>query len=217
MDSLHLLSIRVAIRGPESRRPAHLDLRLTRYLTTSSSRTRALATFSSWAQRPCSQACCRSGTTPPATTGWTEAICRTVSQSALGPGAVGLPHNAGYRGSLERITSTELQAVLLTRRKLSWNVFSQMTAPKRLAARHRRQRPRAAVRPSRGLPQASYAGILSQLCNWIASLEPRDHGPTLWSYETAHTYKDEEHLVQTGVRRTIRRRSAAVPRLGSRL
>ena len=84
----------------------------------------------------------------------------------------GVAPHAWYRGSLEGITAVELNALLPTARRLSWNVFSHVTLPARLATRAvRTQAP--PTRPVRPLPRASYNGLLVQLRRWIARLAKR--------------------------------------------
>lgn len=127
---------------------------------------------------------------------------RQFSEQFLNPlllrALAGVPHNAWFRGSLEGITATELQALLPATRRISWNVFSHVTLPARLAARRgSAAKAEAPQPPRRPLPRAAYAGILAQLRGWIARLEPRGHRKTTWSdYETTHTYADDEHTAK---------------------
>jgi ribosomal protein L11 methylase PrmA len=120
-------------------------------------------------------------------------FCEQFLNPLLLRALTGIPHNAWYRGSLEGITAAELNAVLPLRRKLSWNVFSHVALPARVAARAAVQR-RPSAPPRRPLPRASYLGLLTQLRDWIAGLSPRGHATTTWSdYDTTHTYADDEH------------------------
>lgn len=131
---------------------------------------------------------------------WTghRQFCHQFLNPLLLRALIGVPHNAWYRGALEGIPTTELNALLPLIRKLSWNVFSQVTLPARLEARVVERASTAPVaRPKRPLPRAAYAGILTQLRGWIARLEPRGHRKTTWSdYETTHTYADDEHTAK---------------------
>lgn len=120
-------------------------------------------------------------------------FCEQFLNPLLMRALVGIPHNAWYRGAIEGITAGEINAILPAARKFSWNVFSHVTLPTRLAARatESRRTPEATRRP---LPRSSYVGLLTQLRNWVATLVPRGAHRTTWSdYETTHTYSDEEH------------------------
>jgi ribosomal protein L11 methylase PrmA len=119
-------------------------------------------------------------------------FCEQFLNPLLLRALAGVPHNAWYRGSIEGIPADDLNRVLPTRRKLSWNVFSHVTLPARIAAKSAGSK-RAAAAPTRALARSSYAGLLSQLRTWIAGLVPRGAHKTAWSeYETTHTYSDEE-------------------------
>ncbi len=107
----------------------------------------------------------------------------------------GVPHNAWYRGSLEGIPSDQLGRLLPLRRKLSWNVLSHVVLP----ARGQRSAADAGAESlarlrERQLSRVAYQGLLAQLRDWIARLEPLDTGPTvLGDYERSHGYAQEEH------------------------
>ena len=122
---------------------------------------------------------------------------RQFSEQFLNPllmrALVGVPHNAWYRGAMEGIPAGEMHALLPAARKLSWRVFSHVTLPARMAARAAGST-RAADAPRRPLPKSSYAGLLTQLREWIAGLLPRGANRTTWSdYASTHTYSGEEH------------------------
>jgi len=105
---------------------------------------------------------------------------------------LGVPHNAWFRGSLEGIPATELNALLPALRKISVNVLSHVTLPARAALRSAGSR--QAPRQPRPLPRRSYAGMLSQLRTWIAKLAPSGQAQTTWSdYHVTHTYSSVEH------------------------
>jgi ribosomal protein L11 methylase PrmA len=105
---------------------------------------------------------------------------------------LGVPHNAWFRGSLEGIPATELNALFPMSRKISLNVLSHVTLPARAAlwSAGRRQ-PAGQPKP---LPRRSYAGMLTQLRTWIAKLRPSGQAQTTWSdYNATHTYSSAEH------------------------
>jgi ribosomal protein L11 methylase PrmA len=127
-------------------------------------------------------------------------FCEQFLNPLLLRSLAGVPHNAWYRGSLEGIPAGELNALLTTRQKLSWNAFSHVTLPARLAARAAAAPRQPARKPRRPLPRSAYSGMLTQLRDWIARLAPRGHTQTTWSeYETTHTYNDEERTRKQAV------------------
>ncbi len=108
----------------------------------------------------------------------------------------GIPHNAWYRGSLEGIPADELSALLLLRHKLSWKILSHVVLPARLqraaVAKGRNNKILEKIK-KRKLPLGAYCGMLKQLRNWIAKLDPKDAGKTVWSdYAETHTYASDE-------------------------
>ncbi|MDX1382626.1 MAG: class I SAM-dependent methyltransferase [Thermoanaerobaculia bacterium] len=107
----------------------------------------------------------------------------------------GVAHNAWFRGAQEGITSAEMRALLPLRRKLSRRVLTHVVLPGMLGASgggNRTSSVSEAVK-QRGLPRASYRGMLEQLRNWIAGLEPKSGGKTTWQdYASTHSYSDAE-------------------------
>lgn len=106
----------------------------------------------------------------------------------------GIPHNAWYRGSLEGIETDALARLMPLRRKLSWNVLSHVVLQARLNRTASANATASIERVrARRLSKTGYVGLLRQLRRWIASLTPRDTGPTTWGdYERLHTYSWEE-------------------------
>jgi ribosomal protein L11 methylase PrmA len=123
---------------------------------------------------------------------------RQFSEQFLNPlllrALLGVPHNAWFRGALEGIPATELNALLPVSRKVSVNVLSHVTLPARSALRSASAGSWQPARPSKPLPRRSYVGMLTQLRTWIAKLTPTGQGPTTWSdYDARHTYSSVEH------------------------
>ena len=146
---------------------------------------------------------------------WTghRQFCHQFLNPLLLRALAGVPHNAWYRGALEGIPTIELNGLLPLSRKLSWNVFSQVTLPARMEARVIQRAGTASnAGPRRPLPRAAYLGMLDQLRRWIARLEPRGQARTIWSgYDKTHTYGGDEHAAkQTFVERFV---AASKPRL----
>lgn len=107
---------------------------------------------------------------------------------------LGLPHNAWYRGNLEGIPISELARLLPLRRKLSWNVFSQIVLPAKMQGLARtKNRSELAETRRKQLPRTAYRNLLAQLRGWIAKLEPLGGEKSVWNdYAAANTYKSEE-------------------------
>jgi ribosomal protein L11 methylase PrmA len=118
-------------------------------------------------------------------------FCEQFLNPLLLRALLGVPHNAWYRGSLEGIPTAELNRLLPPGRKLSVNVLSHVTLPARWQARvnARAARGRPVANTTRPLPERSYRGLLHQLRDWIAHLDPADVAPSVWNrYDRTHTY-----------------------------
>lgn len=120
-------------------------------------------------------------------------FCEQFLNPLLVAAAVGVSPNAMLRGNPEGITASELHAALPFRRTLSWNVFSQVTLPARLARRAAGSGPSAATTWRRPLARSAFEGILRQLRGWIARLRPRHVTPSIWAgYAAMGTYSTDE-------------------------
>ncbi len=107
----------------------------------------------------------------------------------------GTPHNDWYRGSLEGIRTADFTRLLPWRRKLSWNVLSQLVLPTAFegsAGRGDISVTSSTLRDTK-FPLAAYQGLLRRLHKWIAGLAPRDRRPTAWqNYSLENSYGPEE-------------------------
>jgi len=107
----------------------------------------------------------------------------------------GIAHNAWYRGSLEGITTADLNRLLPWWRKcLSWNAFTQVYLQAKMQSLAM-AKPQAALQAvkTRPLPRTAFIGLLMQLRHWIAQLVPAATSTTVWGhYATANTYTDNE-------------------------
>jgi ribosomal protein L11 methylase PrmA len=129
-------------------------------------------------------------------------FCEQFLNPLLLRAALGIPHNAWYRGSLEGIPTQDLARLLPLRRKLSWRVMTYVVLQARLhetandpngAAFDRAQR----ISRRRALSRAGFLGILTQLRDWVAGLEPADTGRTVWAdYARTHGYGSEEEAAK---------------------
>ena len=105
-------------------------------------------------------------------------FCEQFLNPLLLRSLLGVAHNAWYRGSLEGITTTELARILPTRKKLSWNVLTQVV----LQASFQKG-PSSAARAvesgkKRSLPKHAFENMLRSLHGWISKLHPADTGKT---------------------------------------
>ena len=86
-----------------------------------------------------------------------------------------------YRGRPEGVTAESVARLARWRHRLSLGMLLHVVAPARLEARaDDRLHDRAVTARARGLPRSRYLGLLRQLRNWIAKLEPRDAGASRW-------------------------------------
>ena len=128
---------------------------------------------------------------------WTghRQFCEQFLNPLLLRALMGVPHNAWFRGTQEGIPTTEFARLLPFRRKLSWNVLSNVVLPAALEASSRKavtSLDSAAVKRA-ALPRAAYLRMLQRLHDWIVRLEPADTGKTVWrDYAACHSYGSDE-------------------------
>ena len=111
-----------------------------------------------------------------------------------------IAHNAWYRGNLDGIPTRDVARLMPLRRKLSWNVISQVLLQAKLDQKLLSGDcdPEGALRDvdrhkTKKLARTSFRAILIQLRGWIAGLEPADTGKTAWQdYVRTRTYSGEE-------------------------
>ncbi len=122
-------------------------------------------------------------------------FCEQFLNPLLLRSTLGVAHNAWFRGNLEGIQTSDLARLIPFRKKLSLNMLSHVVLQAHLEGRAR-SAPDAAIEKAanrRQLPRTSYRGMLTQLRNWIARLQPADTGKTVWQdYATTHTYAGDE-------------------------
>lgn len=107
----------------------------------------------------------------------------------------GIPHNQWYRGAMEGIPTTDMARLLPFRRKLSWNVLTNIVLQARFE--HSAQRGilqvDADVVQKAKFPFVSCQRLLRKMCSWISRLEPYDKTPTNWqNYSLENSYSPEE-------------------------
>jgi len=106
----------------------------------------------------------------------------------------GIPHNSWFRGSLEGIETERLAAMIPWWRNLSFNLLTHVTMLARLQRRAGANQEKMTAKAQRTtLSRQSYLGMLHQLRSWIAKLQPRDTGATIWQdYDHTHSYESSE-------------------------
>ena len=119
-------------------------------------------------------------------------FCEQFLNPLLLSAYVGIPHNAWYRGSLEGITTSDINKLLPFYRKLSWRVFTNICLPDFLQKKNTDGNKSKSLDDMK-LHKAGYAGILEQLSNWIRGLTPLGISKTTWSdYVNTHSYSTSE-------------------------
>ncbi len=109
----------------------------------------------------------------------------------------GIPHNAWYRGALEGIGAEQINDLLPWYRKLRWNLFTHVVLQARLQRGTAADDAALTRAEARKLPLIGYQQILHGLRRWIAALEPRDRGATVWQgYADDNSYRSEEETAK---------------------
>lgn len=108
----------------------------------------------------------------------------------------GIAHNSWFRGGMEGIPNRDLAAMLRFHNRLSLKMMTHVILPAKMQ-RRADSKSIGTTKPiseRRGLPRASYKGLMVQLRNWIASLEPKSKSKSTWgAYDQDNTYDDAEH------------------------
>ena len=93
----------------------------------------------------------------------------------------GLRFQDCYRGRPEGVAAESVARLASWRHQLSLGMLLHVAAPARLEAHaDDRLHGRALTARARGLPRSRYLGLLGQLRNWIAKLEPQGTGASRW-------------------------------------
>jgi ribosomal protein L11 methylase PrmA len=124
---------------------------------------------------------------------WTahRQFCEQYLNPLLLRSKLGVHHNAWYRGALEGITTTDLNRMLPLRKKMSWNVFTQVVLQAHFQNASLEKSARAAVSNTRGLPRPAFESLLVSLRDWIRTLEPLGAPETVWGdYAEKNSYSD---------------------------
>jgi ribosomal protein L11 methylase PrmA len=119
-------------------------------------------------------------------------FCEQFVNPLLLRALLGVPHNAWYRGGLEGIPTAELNRLLPLRRKLSWNVLTnvvmQASFQRTATGGYHAKMPAGAP-----FPRTAMQRMLERLRKWISALLPADRGKTVWGdYAHQTSYAAEE-------------------------
>jgi len=106
----------------------------------------------------------------------------------------GIAHNAWFRGSLEGVETAHLARMMPLWRNLSFNVLSHVTLQACFQAKAMADTAGGVARARAvKLPKLALERMLLSLRQWIAGLEPKDTGATVWQhYAENTTYESEE-------------------------
>lgn len=120
-------------------------------------------------------------------------FCEQFLNPLLLRSAVGIAHNAWYRGNLEGIPTAELARMLPLKRRLSWNVLVHVLLQDRFQQSSGAREDIGQKLRQGQLPKAQFRAMLEQLQRWIGSMRPAGSRPTTWaSYAVNNTYSDTE-------------------------
>jgi ribosomal protein L11 methylase PrmA len=110
----------------------------------------------------------------------------------------GVPYHDWYRGALEGIETADLARIVPWRSKLSFNMLSHVTVPTRMSAKAATNIDKAIRDAGKvRLPKKHYDGLLGQLRDWIAGLEPRMTVKSTWQdYDRSNSYEEPERAAK---------------------
>lgn len=128
-----------------------------------------------------------------------QQFCQQFLNPLLLRAKCGIAHNTWYRGNLEGIPTRDLARILPVKSRASWNTLTHVLLQARLEA-GAIAKPTEAIDKVKGkqkLSRLAFGGMLRQLRNWIATLDPADTGKTIWGeYAHTHTYSSEEAVAK---------------------
>ncbi|WP_112661799.1 class I SAM-dependent methyltransferase [Microvirga flavescens] len=122
-------------------------------------------------------------------------FCEQFLNPLLLQSTLGIAHNTWFRGNLEGIPTADLARALPFKSCFSWNMLSQVILQAKLQAKATDAPDQAiqSAKKTRTLSRTAYEGMLRQLRNWIATLNPANTGKTVWGdYAKDNTYSSDE-------------------------
>jgi ribosomal protein L11 methylase PrmA len=118
-------------------------------------------------------------------------FCEQFLNPLLLRAKLGIAHNAWYRGTLEGISTNDLNGLVPFRKKLSWNMFSQVVLQAHFQKATLEKSARKAVSTNKKLPKLSFERLLIGMRSWIETLQPLDSGNTVWGdYADDNSYSE---------------------------
>lgn len=123
-------------------------------------------------------------------------FCEQFLNPLLLRSKLGVSHNAWFRGGLEGIPTADLDRLLPRLQKLSVKMLAHVVMPAKAQrdAMEQGVGTTKSLSERKGLPKASYRGLLTQLRGWIAGLQPKGATASVWgSYADDNTYDDDEN------------------------
>ncbi len=126
-------------------------------------------------------------------------FCEQFLNPLLLRAKLGISHNAWFRGGLEGISTADLDKLLGRSQKMSIRMLAHVVMPAK-AQRDAMRKSVGTTKPMsqrKGLPKASYRGLLTQLRGWISGLHPKGASASVWgSYSDDNTYDDDENRLK---------------------
>ena len=120
-------------------------------------------------------------------------FCEQFVNPLLLRSVLGVPHNAWYRGSLEGISAGELSQVLPWQSRLSWNTLTNVFMQAQLQRSVSSSETALETTKTKKLPKLGFEQMLRGLRRWIAGMESRTDGKSVWQdYAQDNSYADEE-------------------------
>jgi ribosomal protein L11 methylase PrmA len=110
----------------------------------------------------------------------------------------GIPHNAWFRGNLEGVETAHLARMMPWWRNFSFNVLSHVTLQAKLQAQALTDKVKSVAKAREvAIPKLRLERMLMAMRDWIAGLEPKDTGATVWKdYAENTTYDDQERTAK---------------------
>ena len=123
-----------------------------------------------------------------------QQFCEQFLNPLLLRSYIGISHNSWFRGSMEGITTSDINKLLPLYRKFSWRVFTNICLPDLMQKKAvNKNKIKDESLNKMNLQKQGYTGMLAQLHNWIDGLSPSDTTKTTWSdYATTHSYSNDE-------------------------
>lgn len=116
-------------------------------------------------------------------------FCEQFLNPLLMRSKLGICHNHWYRGSMDGVTSIDLNQMLPLHKKLSWNTFTQVYLQAQFQNRSTVKNTGNKNLTSKSLPLQSLRNLLQGTLHWVKKLEPKDQKGSVWSnYTNTRTY-----------------------------